>query len=133
MSVSARVLDFLLGLGVGFAFLGRRARLPVEGRDCFADLLFYHLRLRRWVAVGFAPRGAALDAVLPALDGLARRPSDGASIGILLRRRSGRAEAEYVLPERPGVWRRTRELPPAWRGSLPRPEDLEEALRRNPR
>jgi hypothetical protein len=38
--------DFLLELGVGFAFVGSQYRLDVGGEEFYIDLLFYHLRLR---------------------------------------------------------------------------------------
>lgn len=39
-----RIRDFLLELGVGFAFVGSQYHLEVEGEDFYIDLLFYHLR-----------------------------------------------------------------------------------------
>ena len=47
----AHVRDFLLELGVGFAFVNSQYRLEVEGREYRLDLLFYHLRLRCFVVV----------------------------------------------------------------------------------
>ena len=41
--------DFLLELGVGFAFVGSQYHLEVGGQDFYLDLLFYHLRLRCYV------------------------------------------------------------------------------------
>jgi predicted nuclease of restriction endonuclease-like (RecB) superfamily len=41
--------DFLLELGVGFAFVGNQYRLDVEGDEFFIDLLFYHLKLHCYV------------------------------------------------------------------------------------
>ena len=46
-----RLQQFLLELGVGFAFVGRQARLVVGGDEFFMDLLFYHCRLRCFVVV----------------------------------------------------------------------------------
>ena len=40
------VLDFLLELGVGFAFVGSQYAIEVEDREYRLDLLFYNLRLR---------------------------------------------------------------------------------------
>jgi len=40
------VRDFLLELGVGFAFVGSQVHLAVGGEDFFLDLLFFHLKLR---------------------------------------------------------------------------------------
>jgi predicted nuclease of restriction endonuclease-like (RecB) superfamily len=42
---------FLLELGGDFAFVARQKRMTVDRRDYYLDLLFYHRRLRRLVAV----------------------------------------------------------------------------------
>ena len=42
---------FILELGVGFAFLARQKRITVDGDDFYLDLLFFHRRLRRLVAI----------------------------------------------------------------------------------
>jgi predicted nuclease of restriction endonuclease-like (RecB) superfamily len=42
---------FILELGVGFAFVGRQKRMTVGGVDHYLDLLFYHRRLKRLVAI----------------------------------------------------------------------------------
>lgn len=43
--------SFLLELGSDFAFLSRQKRLTIDGRDYYIDLLFFHRRLRRLVAI----------------------------------------------------------------------------------
>ena len=48
--------QFLLELGVGFAFVGSQYRLTIGNEDFFIDLLFYHLKLRAFV-VGFENEG----------------------------------------------------------------------------
>ena len=42
---------FLVELGSDFAFLARQKRIVVDGEDFYLDLLFYHRRLRRLVAI----------------------------------------------------------------------------------
>lgn len=42
---------FLLEMGAGFAFVGRQVLLEVGDSDFRVDLLFYHLKLRRFVVV----------------------------------------------------------------------------------
>jgi predicted nuclease of restriction endonuclease-like (RecB) superfamily len=42
---------FLLELGTDFAFLARQKRITVDADDYYLDLLFYHRRLRRLVAI----------------------------------------------------------------------------------
>jgi predicted nuclease of restriction endonuclease-like (RecB) superfamily len=42
---------FILELGVGFTFVERQKRMAVGGVDHYLDLLFYHRRLKRLVAI----------------------------------------------------------------------------------
>lgn len=42
---------FILELGVGLAFVARQKRMQIDGRDYYLDLLFYHRKLRRLVAI----------------------------------------------------------------------------------
>lgn len=42
---------FLLELGVGFSFVARQKRIIVDGEDYYLDLLFFHRKLKRLVAV----------------------------------------------------------------------------------
>lgn len=43
--------SFILELGAGFAFLARQKRMQIDTRDYHLDLLFYHRKLRRLVAI----------------------------------------------------------------------------------
>lgn len=55
---------FLLELGQGFAYVGRQVRLVINGHELFADLLFHHARLHRYVVIELKavswPAGATL-------------------------------------------------------------------------
>jgi predicted nuclease of restriction endonuclease-like (RecB) superfamily len=42
---------FILELGVGFCFVARQKRMQIDDRDYYLDLLFYHRKLRRLVAI----------------------------------------------------------------------------------
>ena len=42
---------FILELGVGFCFVARQQRMQIDNRDYYLDLLFYHRKLRRLVAI----------------------------------------------------------------------------------
>jgi len=43
--------SFILELGTGFAFVGRQVRITIDDKDHSIDLLFYHRRLKRLVAI----------------------------------------------------------------------------------
>ena len=43
--------NFILELGVGFSFVARQKRMIIDGKDFSLDLLFYHRKLKRLVAI----------------------------------------------------------------------------------
>lgn len=42
---------FILELGVGFCFVARQQRMQIDDKDYYLDLLFYHRKLKRLVAI----------------------------------------------------------------------------------
>jgi len=95
--------DFLLELGAGFAFVGSQVPLEVGGEDFRLDLLFYHLKLRSFVAIdlkmgSFKPEYAGkMNFYLAVIDDLLRHPDDKPSIGLILCKEKNRVVAEYAL------------------------------------
>jgi predicted nuclease of restriction endonuclease-like (RecB) superfamily len=133
------IKHFLLELGVGFAFVGENFNLEVGGEDFYLDLLFYHLRLRRYVVIDlktepFKPEFAGkMNFYLSAADDLMRHADDQASIGLILCRSHNRVIAEYAMRDtaKPmGVATYAAALPPALRDSLPSPQALARELNR---
>ncbi|MGH9854968.1 MAG: PDDEXK nuclease domain-containing protein [Blastocatellia bacterium] len=133
------IRQFLLELGVGFAFVGNQYRIEVGGEDFYLDLLFYHLRLRAFVVIdlkmkAFKPADAGqMNFYLSAADDLLRHPGDQPSIGIILCKTKNRFVAEYALRDvqKPiGVsdFQLTTTLPERLKGSLPTIEELEAEL-----
>jgi predicted nuclease of restriction endonuclease-like (RecB) superfamily len=134
--------QFLLELGVGFAFLGQQYRLNVGGDEFFIDLLFYHCRLHCYVVIdlkvgSFQPEFAGkMNFYLSAVDDLLREPSmDQPSIGLILCREKNRIVVEYALRDlsKPiGVanfeTRLMQSLPDDLQGVLPTIEQIEREL-----
>ena len=50
-SLLVHIEHFILELGVGFSFVERQKRMIIDGEDFYLDLLFYHRKLRRLVAI----------------------------------------------------------------------------------
>lgn len=97
------VTQFLVELGVGFAYVGRQVLLEVGGEDFYLDLLFYHLGLRCYVVIElkagkFRPEHLGrLNFYLVAVDEEMRHPSDAPTIGLLLCQSHNEVVAEYAL------------------------------------
>ncbi len=133
------IRDFLIELGVGFAFVGSQVHLEVGGEDFYLDLLFYHLRLRCLVVVDlkvgdFKPEFAGkMNFYLSALDDQMRHPDDQPPIGLLLCHTRNRVIAEYALrdihkPLGVSTYQLQAALPDNLKGSLPSIEELEAEL-----
>ena len=81
---------FLVELGGDFAFLARQKRIVVDGEDFYLDLLFYHRRLRRLVAIElklgkFAPGDVGqMEFYLRWLKKHEMRPGEKEPLGLIL-------------------------------------------------
>jgi hypothetical protein len=138
------IQQFLLELGAGFAFVGRQVHLEVGDEDFYLDLLFYHLKLRRYVVIelkarAFDPGDAGqINLYRSAVDDLLRHPDDQPTIGLLLCKGKNKVLVEYALS---GLeqsiavadWKTqlTETLPPEFQGSLPTIEEIEAELSRD--
>jgi predicted nuclease of restriction endonuclease-like (RecB) superfamily len=93
---------FLLEMGEGFAFVERQKRMVIDGRDFHLDLLFYHRRLRRLVAVDlkigpFEPGfKGQMELYLRWLDKHERAAGEEAPIGLLLCTEAGPEQLELL-------------------------------------
>ena len=142
----AHIRQFLIELGVGFAFVGQQYPIEVGGEEFSIDLLFYHCRLHCYFVIdlkmrSFEPEHAGkMSFYLSAIDELLRDPAvDQPTLGLILCRDKNRLIAEYALRDihKPiGVagWetKLVESLPKNLRGSLPTIEELEAELSREP-
>ncbi|MDX2272718.1 MAG: PDDEXK nuclease domain-containing protein [Cyanobacteriota bacterium] len=130
------IRDFLLELGVGFAFVGNQYHLTVGGDDFYIDLLFYHLKLRCYVVIDlkmteFKPEySGKMSFYVSAVDDLLRDPVDKPTIGIILCKSKNKAAAEYALrdvnkPISISTHQIRESLPESMQGILPTIKQLE--------
>lgn len=135
------VEKFLLELGQGFAFVGEQVRLAINGDEFFADLLFYHLKLRCYVvielkATKFEPGLLGqLGMYMAAVDDLLAHVDDKPTIGLLLCKEKNNVVAEYALrgyktPIGVAGWTDTvvKSLPEEFSAGLPSIRELEAEL-----
>lgn len=81
---------FILELGVGFAFVARQKRITVDGEDYYLDLLFYHRKLRRLVAIDLkldkfkAEYKGQMELYLRWLERYEQQPDEESPLGLIL-------------------------------------------------
>ncbi len=137
--LTKKISDFLLELGAGFAFIGNQYHIEVEKKDYYIDLLFYHMKLRCYIAIelktgDFKPEYAGkINFYLSALDDLIKMPQDNPSIGIILCKTKNRITAEYALrdiakPIGVSEYKLVGSIPNEFKTSLPSVEQLEAEL-----
>lgn len=129
------IQEFLLELGVGFAFVGSQYRLEVGGEEFAIDMLFYHLQLRCYVVVDlkmgpFKPEySGKMNFYINAVDDLIRHEDDQPTIGIILCKSKNKAIAEYSLRQTEAPLAiATHKLPPPLKNKMPSPEALEKEM-----
>ncbi len=140
-ALTDHVEKFLLELGQGFAFVGRQVHLEIGDADFYADLIFYHLRLRCFVVIelkvgDFDPSYLGqLGMYMSAVDDLLRHAADKPTIGLVLCKTKNNVVAEYALrgytaPIGVAEWKTaiTASLPTELETSLPTVEELEAEL-----
>lgn len=131
--------QFLLELGIGFAFVGSQVHLEVGEREFYLDMLFYHLKLRCFAVIDLkigefeSEHAGKMNFYLSAVDDQLRHPDDQPSIGLILCRNKDRVVAEYALrdvnkPIGISAYELTQALPEQYQGSLPTIEQLEAEL-----
>lgn len=132
------LMNFLLELGAGFAFVGRQFRLAVDGEEFFLDLLFYHTRLHCYIVIDlkagdFQPEFAGkMSFYQTALDNLVKAEQDAATIGLILCKGKSKTVVEYTLRDMksPMGVAEYRLLPPNLKRVLPTTGAIEKALKK---
>ena len=134
-----KITQFLLELGLGFAFVGRQYKIEISERDFVIDLLFYHLKLRSYIvielkAVEFQPEFVGkLNFYLSAVDDQLKTELDQPSIGLLICKTKDNLMVEYALRDfsKPiGIteYRLAEALPENIKKSLPTIQEIEYKL-----
>jgi len=100
---------FILELGVGFAFVARQKRMQIDDRDYYLDLLFYHRKLRRLVAIDLkigdfeAADKGQMELYLNWLKRYECEPDEAAPIGMILCAGKSAEHVELLELEKSGI------------------------------
>ena len=98
-----RMTRFLLELGDGWAFEGRKKEIIISGKTRKIDLLFYHIYLRCYVVLElkvkpFDPEFTGkLNFYVNAVNEFVKRDSDNPTIGLLICRDMDRTEVQLAF------------------------------------
>jgi predicted nuclease of restriction endonuclease-like (RecB) superfamily len=94
---------FLLELGHGFAFIGRQQRLTLEGDHFYADLVFYHVRLKCYIVIDLKTQKLThadlgqMQLYVGYYDQEVRGQDDNPTLGLILCTDKNDAVVRYVL------------------------------------
>lgn len=101
--------SFLAEFGSDFAFVGRQKRMTVDGVDYRLDLLFFHRRLRRLIAVDLklgrfqASDKGQMELYLRWLERYEQRPGEDPPLGLILCAGKSQEHVELLQLEQSGI------------------------------
>ena len=101
--------QFILELGAGFTFIARQKRIVIDGEDFYLDLLFYHRKLRRLVAVELklerfkAADKGQMELYLRWLEKHEREPGEETPLGLILCSDKGDEQVELFQLDGSGI------------------------------
>jgi len=100
---------FILELGKGFAFVERQKRMIIDGEDFYLDLLFFHRKLKRLVAVELkinhfrAGYKGQMELYLNWLNKYERQDGEEAPIGLILCAEAGSEQVELLNMQKDNI------------------------------
>lgn len=100
---------FILELGKGFTFVERQKRMIIDGEDFNLDLLFFHRKLKRLVAIELklgkfqAKHKGQMELYLKWLDRYEKQEGEKTPIGLILCAESSREQIELLEMHKDGI------------------------------
>ncbi|MDO3423810.1 PDDEXK nuclease domain-containing protein [Chryseobacterium sp. APV1] len=140
-ALTENISKFLIELESGFAFVGKQVEISVGNQSFFIDLLFYHLKLKRYIVIElktghFEPEFAGkLNFYVTAVDKKLRDENDNATVGMIICKDKNEIIAEYSLTDlhKPlGIssYELKKILPENFKSHLPSIEEVENELKK---
>lgn len=108
-SLVAHLEQFILELGNGFTFVERQKRMIIDGEDFYLDLLFYHRRLHRLIAIDLklgrfkAQYKGQMELYLRWLEKNEMEPDEESPLGLLLCTEGGNEQIELLQLDKSGI------------------------------
>src|SRR5207244_579154 len=101
--------QFILEVGAGFAFIDRQKRIVIDGKDFYIDLLFFHRRLRRLLAIDLklgkftAADKGQMELYLRWLERYEMQPGEEPPLGLILCAGKSDEQVELLRLDRSGI------------------------------
>lgn len=101
--------SFILELGHGFTFVARQKRMIIDNEDFYLDLLFYHRKLKRLVAIELklgkfqAKDKGQMELYLRWLDRYEKQEGEHPPIGLILCAETSREQIELLEMHKDGI------------------------------
>lgn len=101
--------SFILELGKGFAFVERQKRMIIDNEDFYLDLLFFHRKLNRLVAIELklgkfqAKHKGQMELYLKWLEKYEKQENENSPIGLILCAESSREQIELLEMGKDGI------------------------------
>ena len=108
-SLVAHLEQFILELGNGFTFVERQKRMIIDGEDFYLDLLFYHRKLHRLIAIDLklgkfkAQYKGQMELYLRWLEAHEMEPGEEQPLGLLLCTEGGDEQIELLQLDKSGI------------------------------
>ena len=101
--------QFIIELGNGFTFVARQKRMIIDGEDFYLDLLFYHRRLHRLIAIDLkkgrfkAQYKGQMELYLRWLEMYEKELGEESPLGLLLCTEGGEEQIELLQLDKSGI------------------------------
>jgi predicted nuclease of restriction endonuclease-like (RecB) superfamily len=108
-AILREIEDFLLEMGAGFTFVARQKRMIIDDEDFYLDLLLYHRKLRRLVAIDLkigrfkAAYKGQMELYLRWLARHDREPDEEPPLGLILCTEGSREQIELLELDKSGI------------------------------
>lgn len=105
----SHIEQFLLELGDGFTFVARQKRMIIDGEDFHLDLLFFHRKLRRLIALDLklgrfkAQYKGQMELYLRWLERYEMQPGEETPLGLILCTEGSREQIELLQLDKTGI------------------------------
>ena len=124
------IQQFLIELGNGFCFVDRQKRMVIDGDDFYLDLLFYHRKLHRLIAIDLKTTRfhheykSQMELYLSWLDKNEREEGELPPLGLILCTEGSEEQIKYLEMDKSGI------RVAHYYTELPKPEELQLIIKR---